>query len=370
MVARDGGIGSMRVIDGPRPATPSDLDAVIALVDATLRAGSDQSMRTDYPLVYRRGNLHNVRVLRVDGELVSVVPVLPRHIRLGTVELELGVISPTATDPAHRHRGYASRCLASCIDAMRAEGCALSVLWTLVETFPFYERAGYHPVRGQAFTYRLDPSDASRFPRDPGVVVTVLEYGDTASLETIRDLHEHDGDGDGIRRTRSEYPALLSLPRMHTLLATRGRRLAGYLVVSRAINKPGLLEAGGDPAAIETLVNEALVRMDAGTALDAPGTLATSGLSTVLDRRVASRRTAVLDGMMIRINDLPAVLRAVARPAAGGSATPDIELAEDAWTPALFGSHVARPFMPPAGLAERLGISLPIPFPIPVLDRS
>src|SRR6476661_4692845 len=82
-------------IDGPRPARPADLPEVIALVDAAMRAGTDQTLLTDYPLVYDPANLHNVRVLRVDGELASVVPVLPRDAVVAGRLIRIGIISPT-----------------------------------------------------------------------------------------------------------------------------------------------------------------------------------------------------------------------------------------------------------------------------------
>ena len=197
-------------IDGPRTTVPADVPDLIALVDAAMRAGTEQTLLTDYPLVYAPENLHNVRVLRVDGELVSVVPVLPRDAIVGTRRSRSGSISPTATAPAHRHRGYASRCLGSAIEAMADAGCALSVLWTLVETFPFYEHAGYHPVVFQNEAVTLAGPDADAFARDPGIMVGTLAATDTATLDAIRVMHDADAGGQGIRRDARREPARCS----------------------------------------------------------------------------------------------------------------------------------------------------------------
>ena len=62
----------------PRVCTRQDLPGVIALVDAALRAGSDQSLLWDYPLVYRDENLKNVRIVKVDDKVTSVVPFIRR----------------------------------------------------------------------------------------------------------------------------------------------------------------------------------------------------------------------------------------------------------------------------------------------------
>lgn len=358
------------MIDGPRPSVPDDIPDIIALVDAEMRAGSDQSLLSDYPLVYSATNLHNVRVIRVAGELASVVPVLPRRASLGGHALGVGIISPTATAVAHRHQGYASRCLASCIDAMRAARCELSVLWTQVETFPFYEQSGYHPVRYQATAYELRGADAARFSHDEHVRVTTLDVTDPDEVEAIRRMH--DRDGDGIRRGPGDHAPLFSLPRMHTLLAVRDARPEGYLVVSDAINKPGFIEAGGDEAAIETLIRHALEALPSGARVDAHGNLTPTVLSTVLDQRVPERRRVVPAGMMIRINDLAGLLRAVDSPAADDALPGGVELTRQQWTAALFGSHAARPIPAdaPPDLVERLGLELPLYLPIAVLDRS
>ena len=75
---------------------------------------------------------------------------------------------------------------------------------------------------------------------------------DAAALGQVRALHE--ADEPGIVRRPEDWPRLLSLPKMRTLVARRGGRVSGYLVDSRASNKPGFLEAGGNPWAIETLL--------------------------------------------------------------------------------------------------------------------
>jgi predicted N-acetyltransferase YhbS len=352
------GLPDTPAIDGPRAARADDVPEIIALVDAEMRAGSDQSLLTDYPLVYAASNLHNVRVLRIDGELVSVVPVLPRDALIAGRRTRIGVISPTATAPGHRHRGYATCCLESAIEAMRAEGCALSVLWTLVATFPFYEHSGYHAVRYHGVAFELAAADASRFAPDPSVTIRTLDPADEPAVDAVRRMHER--DEDTIRRRPQEYPALLDLPRMQTLLAIREGRPQGYLVVSSASNKPGIIEAGGDRPAIATLIHRVLTRLDPGATIEAHVNRAPSALSLVLDRRVPERRTLVPAGMMVRINDLGALL----------GSEPDLSLGRAEWAAALFGSHPARPFVPPATLAAGVGVPLPLDLSIPVLDRS
>lgn len=107
-------INSMHIED-PRGCTPDDREDVVALIDSVLRIGSTQSMATDYPLVYREDNLGNVRVIRADGRLVTVVPFFPWDVRHEGCELRLGIISPTGTDRDFRGNGLGLKCLNSCI---------------------------------------------------------------------------------------------------------------------------------------------------------------------------------------------------------------------------------------------------------------
>ena len=363
MVALDGRRVTSHAIEGPRSATPADVAEIIALVDAEMRAGSHQTLLTDYPLVYAPANLRNVRVIAVDGRIVSVVPFLPRRIRFGAADIGIAIISPTATEPAYRHQGLASRCLESCLDRMREADCLLSALWTRERTFPFYERAGYRAIASQAFRYRLSPEDATRFAIDPRVRLEPLDPTDQASLDRIQRIHER--DGDGIHREASEYRPLFSLPVMQTLVARRDGLLVGYAIISAALNKPGLIEAGGDCAAIETLIHHALTHLGSRRSIDAHANLGQTALSMVLDRAVPYRRTVVEGGLMLRIDDVPRLLEALG---ADPSADEDVPIGD--WPYALFGSHPARRYEPPEGLAVRLGIPLPVPLTIPVLDRS
>ena len=191
-------------------------------------------------------------------------------------------------------------------------------------------------------------------------MVGTLAATDTATLDAIRGMHDADADGQGIRRDARETRALFALPRMRTLVARRGGVPVGYLVVSEAINKPGLIEAGGEPTAVATLVQAALSGLPDGVTFDAPSLRAPTVLAEVVEHAIPGRRRAVTDGMMVRVNDIDALL---GRPA-------PLELSRRAWAAALFGSHPARPTPPIPGLADQLGLPLPLALPIPVLDRS
>jgi GNAT superfamily N-acetyltransferase len=383
-------------VEGPRSSRPEDLTGVIALVDAAMRRGSSQTMRTDYPLVYAERNLPNVQVVLVDGRPVATAPVLPRRVEGDGFGFGLGVISPTATDPAHQHHGYGSACVAACVSRMDALGLELSVLWTAVATFPFYELNGWQAVDRYGRSYRLGAADAGRFGRwADGIWALADEPGRVADVLAL-----HNAVGPGVVRSPEEAALLFALPNMTTWLAMAGERVAGYLLESRASNKPGLLEAAGEPEAIEGLLRHVLERLGPDQSVDQQVDFAPDGLAAVAADRLADVEPKPFDGnMMLRLNDPAAFLRAI-RPwlsarrtpearstsvrvvdagvtvalewdasglAIGSRRVPDhVDLTRRDLTSVLFGPHPDRPYEAPAALdwLPRLHV------PIPVLDRS
>ena len=347
-------------MDGPRSCRPDELPQVIALVDAAMREGSDQTLFTDYPLVYAPENLANVQVIAVDGRVVATAPVLPRVIRGPGPGpgYGVGIISPTATDPAFQHRGFGSACVAACVARMEAAGIELSVLWTQVATFPFYELNGYQAVRPDLEILELRAEDADRF-RDSGDVVRQLDMHDAGALAGVRALHE--ADGPGVVRRPEDWPRLLSLPKMRTLLARRGGRVAGYLVDSRATNKPGILEAGGSPWAVETLVGAALRAREVGERVPVSLSRGDGGLRSVLLSALGDAARFTPGGhTMVRINQGKAFWRAIGQ----AGAPPPIERRDLA--AAVFGPHPERWVTRPTSMVA----GFPIPLPIPPLDHS
>ena len=145
------------------------------------------------------------------------------------------------------------------------------------------------------------------------------------------------------------------------LVARRGARITGYLVDSRATNKPGILEAGWSPWAVETLICHALRDREPDARVPLPLMRTPGVLRTVLLDRLGADRPAVPGGhAMVRINDPKAFWRAIGQ----RGAPPAVDRRELA--SAVFGPHperwVARP--------ESMVYGFPIPLPIPPLDHS
>ena len=110
------------MIDGPRACQASEFEEVIALINQVFRAGTNQDIRTDYPLVFNQSKMEYMRILKVDGVVVAHVPVWLREAVVGDDRLRIGIICPTVTHPDYRRHGYATLCLQDCIRIMEEEG--------------------------------------------------------------------------------------------------------------------------------------------------------------------------------------------------------------------------------------------------------
>ena len=298
------------MIEGPRACRPEEFDETIALINATFRPDSDQDIRTDYPLIFNEAGLRYMRILKVEGRVVAHVPVAPRRIAAGGDSFTAGIISPTVTHPDHRRKGYATRCLRDCVRIMQENGWPVSVLWTQHATFPFYHHSGWEAVGNQGWVYTLAPGDAASFERGDFETVP-FDPGHPGHLDAV--IRFHDAEPLRVARSREEYAALLTLPKIETRLALAGGEVAGYLCVGSGRNKPGLMEAGGSPGAVEALVAEAVSNH---APVQAITNLNPSVLDDLLADRAASTRKPVelaagVGPQMMRINDLGLLLRSI-----------------------------------------------------------
>ena len=292
------------MIDGPRACRPDEFDETIALINATFRANSDQNIRTDYPLIFNHQELDCMRILKVDDRVVAHVPVAPRQIIAGDDAFTVGIISPTVTHPDHRHNGYATLCLRDCVRLMMENDWPVSTLWTEEATFPFYHNSGWEAVANQGWMYALGPEDAELF-RAADYEIVPFNPDISDHLDAV--MGYHDAERYIVSRTRNEYRALLTLPKIDTQLASRGSQVAAYLSCGDGTNKPGLIEAGGSPQAVEILIRQAVRTRD--REIQAITNLTPTVLDDVLAARVPQFRRPIeqaagVGPQMLRINNL------------------------------------------------------------------
>ncbi|MYC83108.1 MAG: GNAT family N-acetyltransferase [Acidobacteria bacterium] len=234
-----------------RPVRPEELGQVLALVNKVFRTGVDQDMSTDYPLVFAPGNLDNLRVVSEGGSIFSHAAMARRELREHGCALPVSMICAVATDPERRRRGAASRIMEDTVEAMAARGDAFGLLWT-GPARDFYRRLGWEVVGSNGWAYQVEPQLAGRFEQP----LPVRPFQAGTDLERIIEIHE--AQPRRLTRTEAEYRTLLGLPKSEVWVAEEKGRVEGYLVVARAYNKSGVVEWGGTPEALSSLLARAL----------------------------------------------------------------------------------------------------------------
>ena len=291
----------------------SEFEEVIALINQVFRAGTNQDIRTDYPLVFNHSKMEYMRILKVDGVVVAHVPVWLREAVVGDDRLRIGIICPTVTHPDYRRRGYATLCLQDCIRIMEEEGSPVSVLWTLEATFPFYQQSGWEAVGSQGWLYQLRPEEHELFESAP---FDIVQYDPKNADSFNAMMNFHNAAPHRIARSIEEYRALFSLPQTMTFLAMNGGEMVAYLMFGEGVNKPGLIEGGGDVEGLETLVRHVLLERAADSEIQVLLPLIPSSLGQLIEEKKPGSGRPIEEAkgvgyQMMRVNSLEKLLRQI-----------------------------------------------------------
>ena len=293
-------------MEGPRACKPEELKDVVEFINSIFRPDSDQSIDTDYPLIFNLDKLDYMRIIKTDGKIASHVPVAHRHIITPTDQFAMGIISPTGTHPDHRHKGYGTLCLNDCVSIMENNHWPISVLWTQEQTFPFYQNSGWEGVKTQGKFISINPSDHKEF-KELGFEVSRLNDGDQKQLNEVISIHKK--HPYTIERSEDDYKTLFNLHKIETWIASAGGKVAGYMVYANGSNKSGIIETGGNVKAIETILNNYFAH-NPQKSPQALLPLFHTNLESILQSRLPkyeSQPIEIADSggyMMIRINSL------------------------------------------------------------------
>ncbi|MFI0901453.1 GNAT family N-acetyltransferase [Streptomyces sp. NPDC020983] len=165
-----------------RTATPADEPALHALWAAAF----PDSAGTVALLWGRDPGRHARTFLAEDGgRPVSVLHYQPRPIRSATgAPQRVGCLGSVATHPDARGRGHVRRLLTAVTEAMTADACAWSLLFT--GTPDVYRGAGWHSFTAPVLTGPL----AAPRPGDAGVAVRRATPADVPALRALRDAFD------------------------------------------------------------------------------------------------------------------------------------------------------------------------------------
>lgn len=178
--------------EGPRSLGPDELPKLSDCLDAAYghRWEPGWLVRV-HKHAYTRKNAPNLRVIFVDGKVVSHVGVIYRRLRVDSETLRLGLIGGVGTLPEFRGRGYATELMLDQQQLMKENDADAAVLWT--GSPDFYRRVGWEQA---GVCKRCVVSSAPKAPAR-------VEFSSYAGqVDTIRQLERT--DINIIARTRDE----------------------------------------------------------------------------------------------------------------------------------------------------------------------
>ena len=205
----------------------------------------------------------NLRLVEVDGRIVSHVMVVDRVVRVGGAALRMGGISGVTTHSAHRRRGYMRALMEDCLAYMERQGYDISLLDGIPD---FYHRFGYVPVMPE-YTLRIPAAEAEKLAQP----LRVRRYK-RSDLPALMALYRADNDRrtGTVVRTEAYWRWRLKRLRHCWVAVDEQGAVRGYVWLAEP---PGfrVIEAAGDgPGVVESLLRFLARRAKAGYAAEIP----------------------------------------------------------------------------------------------------
>lgn len=98
-------------VEGPRAAWADEIDEAIDIANLVFRKDKDPNIGRLYPLIFSREHPEAVRIITVDGHIVSMMGTVIREMSIFGSLLKVVSIGAVCTHPDHRGKGYATRVL-------------------------------------------------------------------------------------------------------------------------------------------------------------------------------------------------------------------------------------------------------------------
>ena len=240
------------LLDGPRGCREYELAQVLDVGNVVMRilAGQPANWGHSWPHVYCASNIDNVRLIKVEYQVVSSMAIFTTEVRAGALTLKVGGINGVATLPEFRRHGLAGLLLEDCHAKMLSDGCDIGLLNTAI--YDWYRRFDWENGSTEK-VYYLDRGSIGYLPQLKDVDIS---EGVEEHIDDVIALHE--GESYAARRERGLYPILLSRPHYRTYLARRDGDTIAYAVVARG----RIVEYGGEAETVAGLIREVFARLD------------------------------------------------------------------------------------------------------------
>jgi predicted N-acetyltransferase YhbS len=233
-------------MEGPRSPAESELPNVLNFLNQSLRSQAGWSIAAEYPTALSSTNLHNMRIITEDDQVVSHAVLKPLVVKSPHVIFKVGAIGSVVTNETHRNQGLSTKIIEDCLQQATRQQCDIAILWT--DLFDFYRRMGFE-LAGTEISVVIEeefqaPDPTLRLSKDSKVAAEALHrLYSTHTVNSVRSVEE----------TRK----YLSIPQTQVYTAwDSSGQLAAYAVEGKGADLSGYIhEWGGSVTAILTLLS-------------------------------------------------------------------------------------------------------------------
>lgn len=180
-------------MEGPRPPSGQEWPELLDFLTTNLRKEQKWSISDEYPTALTPANLHNVRIMTENKQIISHAVFKPLIIKTPHLILKVGAIGSVVTDERYRQQGLSREILKDCIKLALDQHCDFAILWT--QLFDFYRKLGFE-LAGHEMNYVFENEfnpmiEGLRYSADAKVAPESLFrlYGQH-TVNTVRTLEE------------------------------------------------------------------------------------------------------------------------------------------------------------------------------------
>jgi predicted N-acetyltransferase YhbS len=123
-------------------ADPEEYSDIYGLSDSAFKSHLEQMIIGVTVSKDPRFQPGDLRVVSVDGKVVSMMMLLRRPLRVGKAVVNGAIVAPVATHPEYQGKGYCSAVMRDAIQYMKTQGLDITILWGHPWLYPHY---GYSP---------------------------------------------------------------------------------------------------------------------------------------------------------------------------------------------------------------------------------
>jgi GNAT superfamily N-acetyltransferase len=233
-------------MDGPRSPAESEWPTVLNFLNQSLRSQSAWSIAAEYPTALSTTNMHNMRIITEESQVVSHAVLKPLVIKSPHVIFKVGAIGSVVTDETHRNQGLSTQIIQDCLAQATKQSCDIAILWT--DLYDFYRRLGFE-LAGTEISIVVEeeyplPDPTLRLSKDSKVAAEAIHR--LYSTHTVNSV-----------RTVDETRKFLSIPQTQVYTAwDASGQLAAYAIEGKGADLGGYIhEWGGSVSALMTLLS-------------------------------------------------------------------------------------------------------------------